>query len=497
MKDKELLALVKKASKQDRDAFNELCNIKAREIIYLCTCEMQNHHDGEDAAQEVFIRMQRGISALKAPEAFNVWLNRLVHSTCLNMKRDSMKRKNTIPIDAFDDSFLQDDSQFALPQEFMEDAEKRGLVAEVIEGLPEKYRTCVLLHYYQSLSYAQIAEVLDISVDAVNNNMRMARKHMKRELEERLDKPSAAWAALPVVASGPILTASLQEAAVVAISPTAIANCLAAAGVGAGTTAGAAGSAFGGLGAKVIAPIAIAAAVVAGVLGYIAYNTPAEIETPPAISQPQPASSTPAPASSEPAPVAELPALVAGSVSLLGGGPLPDVTMELLNAADGTVVQTAATDAAGAFRFEEVPYGQYRLQATLPDYGQGSHTLAVQVGGEDSFLIDADSRESFAGLPVEIDLTAEINGYLALCLNNEQLSYSDQNLPGVRVLLLDSAGNQIAETTVTSGGQYYFGNLLVSQRGIYTIRVVVDGAVPGADVQVQDAQLELYPGYRG
>ncbi|MDL2294721.1 RNA polymerase sigma factor, partial [Ruminococcaceae bacterium OttesenSCG-928-D13] len=257
MKDKKLLELVRKASKQNKDAFNELCNLKAREVIYLCVVEMGNQHDGEDAAQEVFIRMQKSISSLQAPEAFNVWLNRLVHNTCVNMKRDTMKHKSSIPFETFEDAEWQDDSLFSLPQAFMEDAEKRALVAEAVEALPEKYRRCVVLHYYQSLNYEQVAEVLGITTDAVNNNLRMARKYLKIELEERMRDPMpAAWAALPLVASGPVLALSLQESAVASISSEMIAGCLAAAGV----PAVAAGQAAAGKSAmqtvlKVLAPV--------------------------------------------------------------------------------------------------------------------------------------------------------------------------------------------------------------------------------------------------
>ena len=44
------------------------------------------------------------------------------------------------------------------------------------------------MHYYQHLSYAEIAEACGISQDAVNNNMRMARKMLKLELENELER---------------------------------------------------------------------------------------------------------------------------------------------------------------------------------------------------------------------------------------------------------------------------------------------------------------------
>lgn len=503
MKDKQLLALVKKASKQDKGAFDTLCNLKAREIIYLCTCEMRNPHDGEDAAQEVFIRMQRSIGRLQAPEAFNVWLNRLIHNTCVNMKRDSMKHKNALSIDSFDDSFWQDDSQFSLPQEYMEDAEKRRQVAEAIENLPEKYRSCILLHYYQHLSYADIADVLDISTDAVNNNMRMARKHLRLELEE-LEAPAEAGKGAKLAslaAAAPLLALSLQEAAVIAVPQSLIAGCLASAGIG--VTAGAAGSSAAGAGlagAKLIAPIVATVAIAAGAVGIVAYNAPRADEAPPAISQPAPQEPAPSTAPPPAAPAAPADATLSGQVALTSGGGLGGVTLTLVDM-DGAVVaevQTLHAPREGLFEFAGIPLGEYRLTATLPDYqGNGApHSLPILIGG-DSFVIGEGNRDSFTDLDIQIELPTRLHGYLALHLDNETLNYEEQNLPGVRVLLLNPAGEVVAEAPVSREGTYAFADLPIHRADTYTLRVAVDEAVLGFPLQVQDAAIYLYPGYNG
>lgn len=503
MKDKKLLELVRKASKQNKDAYVELCNLKAREVIYLCTLEMRNKYDGEDAAQEVFIRMQRYISSLTAPEAFNVWLNRLVHSTCLNMKRDTMKHKNSIPLDTFADSDWQDDSSFAMPQEFMEDAEKRKLVSEIVEDLPEKYRNCVVLHYYQSLNYTQIGAVLGITTDAVNNNLRMARKYMKRALEDRQSEPTGAWAVAPAVAMGPVLAMSLQESAALHITPASIANCLTAAGVpflGAAPSGGAGSGSHAArdLLVKVVAPVAVAATIV----GTVMFNLPSRREQSPASAPPASMATGEVDASQAGVQDGSIsmaipgPVMVSGTVSVTAGGSrsgLMEATLALVGQGEGAGQYQAVTDASGAFRFADVPLGDYQLHLTLPGW---SESAAVALGAGESFTIGQSNRDSFQGLDINLDLQSSVSGHIALQMDGGVLPYDNEYLPGVKVLLLNPLGEMVAETQVHGDGTYEFEDLLITQAGTFTLRVEVDEVKLGMDVEIKDTQIELYPGCR-
>lgn len=489
MKDEQLLALVAKASKGDEKAFAKLCSQRAREVIYLCSLKMQNYHDAQDAAQEVFIQMQRSITQLRAPEAFNVWLNRLVRNVCASMKRDAMRRKDTLTIESFDAALWEDDSEFALPQEYMEDAEKRSQVAEAVANLPDKYRDCVVMHYYQRLSYAQIAEVMGIPVDAVNNNMRMARKYLKLELEEGEGSPARLSGALPaMVAGGPLLALSLTEASVQAVPQGMVTQCLAAAGVSAPHPLVAA--------AKVLLPLAIAVAIAAGVVYAVLPQAPAAGTTAaPSVSQPGlPASS----AAASQAPPVLFTAPVGGTVSLEGAGALSGATVALCDADSGTLCSQAETTPAqpGAFQFADVPAGRYRLCVTLPDYaGDGNpQSVWVTLNGAQDFTLDETTAATLSGLDIRLDLPARVTGRLDLYQAGEPVSFeSHEALPTFQLQLLDPSGQPVAHTQAAADGSYSFGAVYVPAPGSYTVRVTA--AAPEAAVETQDLQLWLYPGY--
>ncbi len=246
MADKKLVSMVKKASERDHAAFVELCEMKAKYILYFCRQYMNNPLDAEDAAQEAFIRLQKEIVKLDAPEAFNTWLNKLLLYTCIDMRRKKMKDDGNISMEAGVMDFVSDTLD-SLPEEYIEETSLRESVVEMVRGLPEKYKQCVLLHYYQNISYAQIAEMLNISPEMVGYNLTMARKHLKLELESKMD--SWKQSGTPMMAISPALSAILSRSAEETVLPAAAAQCMEAAGVyaaflsGGAAAAGAAGAA--------------------------------------------------------------------------------------------------------------------------------------------------------------------------------------------------------------------------------------------------------------
>ena len=543
MKDKNFLALVEKASKgKNQKAFIEICNLKAREVIFLCIREMGNPLDGEDAAQEVFIRMQKNIHQLKAPEAFNVWLNRLVYTTCLNMKRDSMKHKNALQPESFDNSLLED-SQITLPQEYVEDAEKRRVIADLIDDLPDKYKSCILLHYYQHLSYAEIAEVLDVSLDAVNNNMRMARKVLKLELENELGtetKKVKMHSVAPLVALGPVLSLGLQESAASTVTMDMIEKCLSAVGISAaaitaggaaaiaGTSSaagGTAGAVAAGVAVKTVAQIAATAAIVlgGGSAAVVAVNQVHPIVPPPAISQTieaPPQEAQPQQASGTPASVAEEAPMLSGRVYLVSDGPgqsedardgLSGIELQILDAdnADEVVqsVTTAEGEAQGEFAFSDLPDGNYRLRIMLPDgaktvdneatsvstslFHQGEGIVSVQ-GGEVLYL---SASEAVDQVDIALEIPTEVQGRIGLYRSGHEIEYDDGLLPGVAMHLLDPQGELVATTPIDTEGYYRFENPMVSQTGPYTLHVEVEEDAE-ISLEVPDVTIELYPGYK-
>lgn len=209
MNDDKLNKIVKKAIQGESRAFAKLCEYKGQHILYLCVKIMGNFHDGEDAAQEILLIMQRDISKLQNPEAFTTWLYRLIVRNCGKMKK-KLQLRSAVPIDHYADSVGESREEF-LPQSFTESEFNKKLLLECIDNLPEDCRVCLLLYYYEGLKYTQIAHALSITTNDVGNLLVKARKLLRKGLEGKvpLNTPKGFFA----VVGTPVLSAILQEEA--------------------------------------------------------------------------------------------------------------------------------------------------------------------------------------------------------------------------------------------------------------------------------------------
>jgi len=64
----------------------------------------------------------------------------------------------------------------------MEEEERNHLLRSAVAGLPKKYRRVVVLHYFEGLSYEEVAEVLLLPVGTVKARLFRARKMLRKKL---------------------------------------------------------------------------------------------------------------------------------------------------------------------------------------------------------------------------------------------------------------------------------------------------------------------------
>jgi len=136
--------------------------------------------DAEDLAQEAFLRAYRGLDAFKGDARFSTWLYRITWNLCTDWLRRNRK-PGRAPLD-IDGAADVADARVDLEEGFLA-AEERRKVKQALDGLDEKYRSVLILLYYQKLSYDQIASVLEVPMKTVETRLYRARKLLKKSLE--------------------------------------------------------------------------------------------------------------------------------------------------------------------------------------------------------------------------------------------------------------------------------------------------------------------------
>lgn len=212
MEKEQLFSLVQKAVEGDSEAFNMVLEEKSRHILYNAFDILKNHHDAEDAAQEVVVKMYQNIGDLQKPENFNAWLHQIIHNVCISKIRKSKHYRNDLELESimdpsFNEVLMEKDREF-LPHAFAEDRSLSDALIEVIRSLPRRRRRTIMLYYYEELTQKEIATVMGISESTVASNIMRAKEDIKKKLEAKtgmdidgtLKKDAGKMAAIPVLA---------------------------------------------------------------------------------------------------------------------------------------------------------------------------------------------------------------------------------------------------------------------------------------------------------
>jgi RNA polymerase sigma-70 factor (ECF subfamily) len=127
----------------------------------------------EELTQDVFLKAFLYLRRTAATTIFKAWIYRIATTTCIDAQRAAARR----PIPVYAETALPRlaDHTDADPEQRQIRRERRRAVRDTLDDLPAHYRQALILRQLQGLTYAEIAEVLGISVEAVTSLIHRAR----------------------------------------------------------------------------------------------------------------------------------------------------------------------------------------------------------------------------------------------------------------------------------------------------------------------------------
>ena len=176
-------ALMLQVREGDEACFAQLLQQHRNAVIHFLYRMVLNQAVAEELAQEVFLRVYRFRGNYEPTAKFTTWLFRIATHLGLNWIRDGRHEKGQASLDGATDSGarqLQDGTR-TVEQELVYQARLRE-VRQAIEKLPSKQRAAVMMHKYEELGYAEIADVLRCSESAVKSLLFRAYESLRTRL---------------------------------------------------------------------------------------------------------------------------------------------------------------------------------------------------------------------------------------------------------------------------------------------------------------------------
>lgn len=175
--------LVERCRRGDEGAFQELVDRYKDLVFALIARTVQDRSRAEDLAQDVFLRIHRGLPYFRGEARLSTWIYRIVANVCLQEQTRPKGRHDTVSID--DDGARGSVSISSTDRRFG-DLELRDRLEKAIARLPANYRLLIAAHYLQGIRYEDLAEALQLPLGTVKTQLFRAKQQLRRLLETEL-----------------------------------------------------------------------------------------------------------------------------------------------------------------------------------------------------------------------------------------------------------------------------------------------------------------------
>ncbi|SDM10850.1 RNA polymerase sigma-70 factor, ECF subfamily [Daejeonella rubra] len=173
--------LVSRAKDGDQKAYAELMQRYKDSIYFMALKMVNNKDDAMDLTVETFGKAFENLEKYKPDFAFSTWLFRIATNNCIDFirkKRLNVVSLHTLSEEDGEEKHMQVRAEGLNPEETSIKKQESEKLKHIVEQLPLRYRTLIILRYYDEQSYEEIAQQLDIPLGTVKAQLFRARDLM-------------------------------------------------------------------------------------------------------------------------------------------------------------------------------------------------------------------------------------------------------------------------------------------------------------------------------
>jgi RNA polymerase sigma-70 factor (ECF subfamily) len=174
--------LIERCRSGDDEAFRELVDAYKRMVFALIARSIPEPARAEEVAQEVFLRVHRGLPYFRGEARLSTWIYRIVS----NLIAEARKSRRPVEVSLDDprpgsDGLRLDPGQH---DRVFSDLELHDRLSKAIEQLPPPYQLLVNGHYLEGLRYEDLAESLGLPMGTVKTHLHRAKRRLRELLEQ-------------------------------------------------------------------------------------------------------------------------------------------------------------------------------------------------------------------------------------------------------------------------------------------------------------------------
>ncbi|MGM0588999.1 MAG: sigma-70 family RNA polymerase sigma factor [Bacteroidota bacterium] len=180
--------LVKRAKDGDEQAYQQLVDKYQRALYYHILKMVRNKDIIEDLVQETFVKAFDNLDSYSTSYAFSTWLYRIATNHTIDYLRKKKLPTKSIdaPVKTRDGEMQMElpDEQASADRQVLK-KQRKNIVQDAIQNLPDKYRKVIELRHMEEFSYQEIADELDLPLGTVKAHIFRAREMLYKALKDK------------------------------------------------------------------------------------------------------------------------------------------------------------------------------------------------------------------------------------------------------------------------------------------------------------------------
>jgi RNA polymerase sigma-70 factor (ECF subfamily) len=172
--------LIERCRSGDDTAFAELVGRYKDLVFGLIYRMIPDRSAVEDLAQDVFLKIHRGIPYFRGEARLSTWIFRIVQNVCVQWQTDRRQEPRVEAVHPDQTPRREpgsEDTAFG-------DIETRDRLQKAISQLPPNYQLLIAAHYLRGVQYEALAEALNIPLGTVKTHLYRAKRRLRELLEE-------------------------------------------------------------------------------------------------------------------------------------------------------------------------------------------------------------------------------------------------------------------------------------------------------------------------
>jgi RNA polymerase sigma-70 factor (family 1) len=171
--------IVRRIRQGDTGQFESLFRSSYVSLVRYAKTLVKDHDTAEEIVQDLFFRLWQDKEKIEIESSLNGYLFRAVHNRCLHW----IEHSRVVEKHAQEMAYKQTEN-YENPLEIIQYKELQSKIAKILARLPERCGKIFCMNRFEGLKYAEIADILSVSVKTVEANMGKALKEFRKALTE-------------------------------------------------------------------------------------------------------------------------------------------------------------------------------------------------------------------------------------------------------------------------------------------------------------------------